>query len=132
MYRKMLVLLDGSKLAEVVFRYAQELSARLDINLELLHVCTPQEADQLPMRQAYMEHMAEILSNKTAEIRSRIGDKTASPKTKAALHSCIPSLNTIFFGRYELEKLCRFSQSFHCCVCLRLHRPLSRSVGFRT
>jgi nucleotide-binding universal stress UspA family protein len=38
MYKKMLVLLDGSKLAEVVFTYAQELSGRLGINLELLHV----------------------------------------------------------------------------------------------
>jgi nucleotide-binding universal stress UspA family protein len=88
MYRKMLVLLDGSKLAEVVFRYAQELSARLNINLELLHVCSPQEAEQLPMRQAYMEHMAEIFNNKTAEILSRIGeigDKTASPKVKATV-----------------------------------------------
>ncbi len=36
MYRKMLVLLDGSKLAEVVLIYAQELSARLNINLVLL------------------------------------------------------------------------------------------------
>jgi nucleotide-binding universal stress UspA family protein len=83
MYRKMLVLLDGSKLAEVVFTYAQELSARLNIDLELLHVCSPQEADQLPMRQAYMEHMAEVLHSKAAEIRSRIGEKTEGLEVKA-------------------------------------------------
>jgi nucleotide-binding universal stress UspA family protein len=76
MYRKMLVLLDGSNLAEVVFTYAQELAARLNLNLELLHVCSAQEAEQLPMRQAYIDHMVEILQNKAAEIRSRIGDKT--------------------------------------------------------
>jgi nucleotide-binding universal stress UspA family protein len=73
MYQNMLVLLDGSKLAEVVFTYAQELSARLNLNLELLHVCSPQEAEQLPMRQAYMEHMAEILQTNAAAISSKIG-----------------------------------------------------------
>src|SRR4030042_402735 len=73
MYKKILVLLDGSKLAEVVFTYAQELSARLNLTLELLHVCSSQEAEQLPMRQAYIEHMAEILQTKAEEIRSKIG-----------------------------------------------------------
>jgi nucleotide-binding universal stress UspA family protein len=82
MYKKMLVLLDGSKLAEVVFSYAQELSARLNINLELLHVCSPQEAEQLPMREAYMEHMAEVLQKKAIEIRSKIGDQTSNLKIK--------------------------------------------------
>jgi nucleotide-binding universal stress UspA family protein len=76
MYRKMLVLLDGSKLAEVVFTYAQEVSARMNISLELLHVCSPQEAEQLPMRKAYMEHMAEELQNTASEIRSKIGSET--------------------------------------------------------
>jgi nucleotide-binding universal stress UspA family protein len=79
MYQKMLVLLDGSKLAEVVFTYAQELSARLNLNLELLHVCSPQEAEQLPMREAYMEHMAEVLQSNAAAIASKIG----SPPVKA-------------------------------------------------
>lgn len=83
MYNKMLVLLDGSNLAQVVFTYAQELSARLNINLELLHVCSPQEAEQLPMRQAYMEHMAEVLQKKAMEIRSKIGDQTSSSEVKA-------------------------------------------------
>lgn len=82
MYRKMLVLLDGSKLAEVVFSYAQELSARLNINLELLHVCSPREEELLPMRQAYMEHMAEALHNRVMKIRSKMGDKISSPKTE--------------------------------------------------
>jgi nucleotide-binding universal stress UspA family protein len=83
MYQKMLVLLDGSKLAEVVFNYAQELSARLNIKVELLHVCTPQETDQLEMRQVYMEHVAEKLSCKAAEMRSRIGDKSPTSEVKA-------------------------------------------------
>jgi nucleotide-binding universal stress UspA family protein len=83
MYKKMLVLLDGSKLAEIVFTYAQELSARLSITLELLHVCSPQEAEQLPMRQAYMEHMAEILQSKAAKISSKIGGTTQGKSIEA-------------------------------------------------
>jgi nucleotide-binding universal stress UspA family protein len=74
MYKKMLVLLDGSKMAEVVFKYAQELSGRLNINLELLLVCNPQDADQLPMRQAYIERMAEALRASAEEIRSQNGE----------------------------------------------------------
>ena len=83
MYKKMLVLLDGSKLAEVVFTYAQELSARLNLTLELLHVCNSQEAEQLPMRQAYIEHMAEVLQSKAEEIRSKIGGKTQGKSIQA-------------------------------------------------
>jgi nucleotide-binding universal stress UspA family protein len=83
MYKKMLVLLDGSKLAEVVFTYAQELSGRLNIDLELLHVCTPQEAEQLPMRQAYMDRMAETLQKNAEHIRSKVGDKPAGQNIKA-------------------------------------------------
>ena len=83
MYKKMLVLLDGSTLAEVVFSYAQELSARLGISLELLHVCSPQEAEQLPMRQAYMDHMAEVLRKKAIEIQSKIGGRTSGSEIEA-------------------------------------------------
>jgi nucleotide-binding universal stress UspA family protein len=69
----MLVILDGSKLAEVVFSYAQELAARLNLCLELLNVCTTQEIGQLPMRRAYIEHMAEVLQKKADAIRSQSG-----------------------------------------------------------
>jgi nucleotide-binding universal stress UspA family protein len=83
MYKRMLVLLDGSKLSEVVFIYAQELSARLNLNLDLLHVCSPQEAEQLPMHQAYVDNMAKVLQNKAAEIRSKIGEPSLSSEVKA-------------------------------------------------
>jgi nucleotide-binding universal stress UspA family protein len=102
MYRKMLVLLDGSKLAEVVFSYAQELSARLNISVELLHVCSPQEAEQLTMRRAYMEHMAEKLNLKAAEIRSRIGDKTAVPGVKALVKMLVG---------YPAEEILKYADS---------------------
>lgn len=71
MYKRMVVLLDGSKLAEVVFQYAQELAGRLGLDLELLHVALPQEAEYLPMKLIYMDHMAQVLCAGAEEIRSR-------------------------------------------------------------
>jgi nucleotide-binding universal stress UspA family protein len=61
-YKKMVVLLDGSELAEVVFEYAQEVSARMHVSVELLHVCSPDEVSQLPMRRAYIDRKAAELS----------------------------------------------------------------------
>jgi nucleotide-binding universal stress UspA family protein len=71
MFKRMLVLLDGSKIAEVVFSYALELAGRLNLNIDLLHVCTAEEAQQLPMRQAYIEHMAETLVAQSKETQSK-------------------------------------------------------------
>ncbi len=73
MYRKMLVILDGSTLSEVIFKYAQEVSGRLKLDLELLLICPSQEADQLPMRQAYVEHMADQLRARAEEISLEAG-----------------------------------------------------------
>jgi nucleotide-binding universal stress UspA family protein len=83
MYKRMLVLLDGSKIAEVVFSYAQELSGRLGLDIDLLHVCTAEEAQQLPMRQAYIEHMAEILKAQSEEIQSKAGIRTGKKTIEA-------------------------------------------------
>jgi nucleotide-binding universal stress UspA family protein len=75
MYKRMLVLLDGSKMAEVVFSYARELSGRLNLDLDLLHVCNVEESQQFSMRQAYIEHMAETLRSQCEEIKSKAGLK---------------------------------------------------------
>jgi nucleotide-binding universal stress UspA family protein len=83
MYKRMLVLLDGSKMAEVVFTYARELSGRLGLNLDLLHVCSPEESQQLPMREAYIEHMAEILQAQSQELQNEVGVKPEKKPVKA-------------------------------------------------
>jgi nucleotide-binding universal stress UspA family protein len=90
MYKNMLVLLDGSELGEVVFKYAQELSARLNLSLELLHVCPSAEAEQLPMRRAYIEHMAQALCAGAEQIRYSLSDES--------LDSCIRARGTVVVG----------------------------------
>ncbi|MCX8033331.1 MAG: universal stress protein [Thermoleophilia bacterium] len=83
MYKKMVVLLDGSKLAELVFDYAQELAARTGVELELLHVCPSRDCDDLPMRRAYIEHMAEIVRARAEELRSKYGKEGADTPVQA-------------------------------------------------
>lgn len=99
MYKNMLVLLDGSELAEVVFKYAQELSARSNLGLELLHVCTPGEAEQLPMRRAYIEHMAEVLCAGAEQIRYSISDESVA--------GCIRARGTVAVG-YPAEEILKY------------------------
>ena len=99
MYKNMLVLLDGSELAEVVFKYAQELSARLNLDLELLHVCTPGEAEQLPMRRAYMEHMAEVLCAGAEQIRYSLSDESVA--------GCVRARGTVVVG-YPAEEILKY------------------------
>jgi nucleotide-binding universal stress UspA family protein len=81
-YNKILVLLDGSELAEVVFDYARELAGRLSLDVDLLHVCSPDESEQLPMRKAYVELMAENLKVQSESIRSRSGYKPRDTEFK--------------------------------------------------
>lgn len=76
MYKKMLVPLDGSKLAEVVFVYAKELAGRLDLDLIFFHVCSPKERD---LCQAYVERVTEIVKRQAEEVQEQTG---AQPRSK--------------------------------------------------
>jgi nucleotide-binding universal stress UspA family protein len=78
MYKKMLVPLDGSKLAEVVLPYAKELAGRLDLDLVFLYVCSPHESEALPVYQAYVEHAAEIVKLQSREVQHKTGAPSGS------------------------------------------------------
>jgi nucleotide-binding universal stress UspA family protein len=77
-YKRMLVPLDGSELAEVVFAYAKELAGRLGTDVILFHVCAPEEAEQLPMRRAYIEHSVEIIRSQSEELLKKSGAQAGS------------------------------------------------------
>jgi nucleotide-binding universal stress UspA family protein len=100
MYKRMVVLLDGSEMAELVLKYAQELAGRLQIDLELLHVCDPKEAEQLPMRRAYIESMAEIVCAEAEKIRKKYGDKKA-------VAECVRARGHVAVG-YPAEEILKF------------------------
>lgn len=73
MYQKMLVPLDGSELAEIVFTYAKELAGRLDLDIILLQVCPPSLREFIPMQKAYMEQAAETVRHQAREVQKKIG-----------------------------------------------------------
>jgi nucleotide-binding universal stress UspA family protein len=102
MLKKTLVLLDGFNLSEVVFTYAQELAGRLNLDLELLHVFSPQEAEQLPMRKAYIEHMAEVLQKKAEDIRCQAGN--------TAQDQCIKAKGIVVVG-YPAEEIVKYVEA---------------------
>jgi len=56
MYKKMLVPLDGSKLAESVLAFAARLAGRLGLEVTLLHVCDEPSSEF--MCKAYIDHVA--------------------------------------------------------------------------
>jgi nucleotide-binding universal stress UspA family protein len=79
MYKKMLVPLDGSELAEVVIPYAKELAGRLDLELNLLHVCQATKPDSRFMCQTYLDRASEKIQKQSREVQK----KTGAPSGKA-------------------------------------------------
>lgn len=73
MYQRILVPLDGSELAEVVFTYAKELAGRLDLEVILLLVFSPALREFIPMHRAYVERAAEIVRRQAKKVQEKTG-----------------------------------------------------------
>jgi len=99
MYKKMVVLLDGSELAEVVFDYAQEVSGRMHVDMDLLHVCSQDQEAQLPMRQAYIDKKAEELCAEAEAVRSKYDEDATA--------QCINAQGHVVVG-YPAEEILKF------------------------
>ncbi len=82
MYRKMLVPLDGSELAETVCTYAKELAGRMDIDVVLLHVSDPSVHGMVTMETAYIDHMTEIVKRQVAEVQKNTAQAGKSKQVK--------------------------------------------------
>ncbi|MFC1920391.1 universal stress protein [Chloroflexota bacterium] len=85
MYKKMLVPLDGSELAEVVFPYVRELAGRLSIDIVLLLVSSQSADAFVPMQKAYMERTAENLKKQVGEVQKSLKPVPASVKVQGEL-----------------------------------------------
>jgi nucleotide-binding universal stress UspA family protein len=68
MYKKILVPLDGSELAEKVLPYAIQLTSRFQAETVLLHVYAVGESQPLGMSKAYIKHTAEKAREQLQEI----------------------------------------------------------------
>ena len=60
MYEKILIPLDGSELAEVALPYAEDLAAKLDSELILIHLSESKDDPYMHMYKVYMDKMLEI------------------------------------------------------------------------
>jgi len=69
MYKKILVPLDGTQLAELALPYAKELSGRLNLDMTILHVCSPEEQVFTSMHQSYIDQIAKRIANQAMEIQ---------------------------------------------------------------
>jgi nucleotide-binding universal stress UspA family protein len=60
MYERIIVPLDGSKLAEAALPYAEELAAKMDSYISLVTVLTPEDAGKEAQNQAYLTKVADV------------------------------------------------------------------------
>ncbi|HEY90242.1 MAG TPA: universal stress protein [Dehalococcoidia bacterium] len=101
MYRKLLVLLDGSELAEVVFPFAEELAARLDLEVILFQVYGAIGREFIPVHRAYIERAADIIASQVETIQERLG---VSPDTSHV------EVRGELAGGYFAEEILRYAE----------------------
>jgi len=68
----MLVLLDGSQLAEVVFPYAKELCGRLGMDAVFLHVYGTAGREFAPMYKAYIDRAADSIQAEARQVQNSL------------------------------------------------------------
>ncbi len=74
MYRKMLIPLDRSELAEVVFPYAKEIAGRLGLDVILLHVVDEEEKGRVSKYKGYLASKSEALLNQAHYVSRSAGN----------------------------------------------------------
>jgi nucleotide-binding universal stress UspA family protein len=100
-YRRMLVPLDGSKLAEETFPYARELAARLNLDLDFLHVLLPTESRLTTMSQVYVDTLAVSAKEQIQKIQT-------TNKSKGSI-SPIRVRSKVVTG-YPAEEILKYSE----------------------
>jgi nucleotide-binding universal stress UspA family protein len=103
MYKRMLIPLDGSQLAETVFPYARELAGGLDLEVVILHVCTPDERELSPMRRTYLDKRAEIVRCESKEVQKKLGlqSKDNVLKVRGELTDGYPAEEILRYSKEE-------------------------------
>ena len=63
MFNRILVPLDGSKLAELALPYAEKLAGAFNSEVDIVGVCEQEESQYCHMQKAYIEKVAEVVRN---------------------------------------------------------------------
>lgn len=72
MYERILVPLDGSKLAELALPCAEELAGVFNSEVVLIGICEPEESPYSHMCQLYIEKIAEVVGNRIKKVSSTV------------------------------------------------------------
>jgi nucleotide-binding universal stress UspA family protein len=110
MFKKILIPLDGSAVAESVLPQARELVARLDVDtIFLLHIY-PGSDELLPAHQAYLEHTAEIIRAEAAKVRAKLpgirgGVSAGKPDVEIKLATGHPAEQILDFAEQKQVNL---------------------------
>ncbi|MDM7998510.1 MAG: universal stress protein [Dehalococcoidia bacterium] len=103
MYKSMLIPADSSKLAELAFSYPEELAARLDTKVTILHVADPRESDRLLMHQAYVDRSSDTIRRRISEVQEKL-DKKSQQKTPDVSGDVVTGRAAYEILRYVREK----------------------------
>jgi len=102
MYKRMLVPLDGSKLAEVALVHTKKLAAMLNLDVTLLHVCEPHEDELTSVHRNYMERAVEIITQQSYDVK---------PETEALKESQALSIKGELVTGHPAEEILRYSEN---------------------
>jgi len=72
MYERILVPLDGSKLAELALPCAEELAGVFNSEVVLIGICEPEESPYSHMCHLYIEKIAEVVGNRIKKVSSTV------------------------------------------------------------
>jgi len=101
MYKKMLIPLDRSELAEVVFPYAREVAGRFGLEVILLNVVDEDEKGRIAKYKGYLDSKSEVLLNQAHYTLRSTG--------KARKNGTVRVSNTIAIGN-NAEEILKFTE----------------------
>jgi nucleotide-binding universal stress UspA family protein len=103
MFKRILVPLDGSQLAGVVLPYAKILAGRLELEVIILHVCSPEEQAFNTMHRAYVDQIAKTIESQATVVQQKT---TLKKKTKRII-----AKGKITTG-YPAEEILRYAEKY--------------------
>ena len=117
MFEKILVPLDGSKLAELALPYAEELAARTGSQVTLLRVITSSEAEDYDNNQVYLKGVAKevkidtkkLLEKPEGEIKVETAVLTGNPAEAIVDYAATKKISLIVMASHGRSGIGRWT-----------------------
>jgi nucleotide-binding universal stress UspA family protein len=126
MYKRILVPLDGSKLAEKTLKFTTELLKRMSgVEVVLIHVCSPQEGSMKPMHKAYIQQVAETTRKsleQTVSIQVKSKCITGHPAEEILRYSHTHKIDLIIMTTHGLSGINRWAMGSVAYKVMRSER----------